>query len=69
MITVGISHLVEGGDAARRLVAAGAQLIELCSGFGPIWAAKVIEAIDDAVTVGGFAYRPEAIDRIHAIFA
>ena len=29
----------------------------------------MIEAIDDAVPVGAVAYGPEAIDRIHAIFA
>jgi len=51
------------------LVADGVQLIELCGGFGPIWTAKLIEAIDDAVPVGSVAYGPEAIDRIQAIFA
>jgi hypothetical protein len=69
MTTIGVAHAEQGGDAAKRLVADGAQLIELCGGFGPIWTAKVIEAIDDAVPVGSVAYGPEAIDRIHAIFA
>ncbi len=69
MTTIGVAHVEQGSDAARRLVADGAQLIELCGGFGPIWTAKVIEAIDDAVPVGAVAYGPEAIDRIHAIFA
>jgi hypothetical protein len=69
MTTIGVAHVEQGGDAARRLVADGAQLIELCGGFGPIWTAKMIEAIDDAVPVGAVAYGPEAIDRIHAIFA
>ncbi len=69
MTTIGVAHVEQGNDAARRLVADGAQLIELCGGFGPIWTAKVIEAIDDAVPVGAVAYGPEAIDRIHAIFA
>ena len=69
MTPIGVANAEQGGDAARRLVADGAQLIELCGGFGPIWTAKVIEAIDDAVPVGSVAYGPEAIDRIHAIFA
>ena len=69
MTTIGISQPEQGGDAARRLVADVAQLIELCGAFGPIWTAKVIEAIDDAVPVGSVAYGPEAIDRVHAIFA
>ena len=68
MTTIGISQPEQGGDAARRLVADGAQLIELCGAFGPIWTAKVIEAIDDAVPVGSVAYGPEAIARVHAIF-
>ena len=30
----------------------GIQLIELCGGFSPVWAGKIIEAIDYAVPVG-----------------
>jgi hypothetical protein len=51
-------------DVAKRLVSDGVQLIELCGGFGPIWAGKVIEAIDGAVPVGTVAYGPEAIDQV-----
>ena len=69
MTTIGISHLEQVCDAARRLVADGVQMIELCGAFGPIWTAKLIEAIDDAVPVGSVSYGPESIDRIHAIFA
>ena len=69
MTTIGISLPEQGADAARPLVADGAQLIELCGAFGPIWAARVIEAIDDAVPVGSVVYGPEAVDRVHAIFA
>ena len=69
MTTIGVAHAEQGGDAARRLVADGAHLIELCGGCDPIWKAKVIDAIDDAVPVGSVAYGPEAIDRVHAIFA
>lgn len=45
---------------ARDLVAEGVQIIELCGGFGPIWIARVTEAIDGAVPVGSVAYGPEA---------
>jgi hypothetical protein len=69
MTTIGISRPDQGAAAAKRLVADGVQLIELCGAFGPIWTAKVIEAIDDAVPIGSVAYGPEAIDRVHAIFA
>jgi hypothetical protein len=47
-------------DIAKELIAQGAQMIELCGGFGPIWIARVIEATDGKVPVGGVAYGPEA---------
>lgn len=69
MTTIGVATADQGPAAAQRLVADGVQLIELCGGFGPVWTARVIEAIDDAVPVGSVAYGPEAVDRVHAIFA
>jgi hypothetical protein len=36
--------------------------------FGPVWAGKVVEAIDGAVPVGVVGYDPEAVDQVHAIF-
>src|SRR5271154_1025182 len=45
---------------AKHLVKEGVQMIELCGGFGPIWVAKVLEAIDHAVPVGSVMYGPEA---------
>lgn len=69
MTTIGVPTADQGPAAAKRLVAEGVQLIELCGGFGPIWTARVIEAIDDAVPVGSVAYGPEAVDRVHDIFA
>lgn len=47
-------------DLARDLVADGVQMIELCGGFGPLWIARISEAIDHAVPVGSVAYGPEA---------
>ena len=47
-------------EIAKTLVAQGAQMLELCGGFGPIWIAKVYEAINQAVPVGSVAYGPEA---------
>jgi hypothetical protein len=45
---------------AKEAIADGAQLIELCGGFGPIWIAKVSEAIQGKVPVGSVAYGPES---------
>jgi hypothetical protein len=47
-------------DIAREAIANGAQMIELCGGFGPLWVAKVSEAIQGKVPVGSVAYGPEA---------
>lgn len=45
---------------AKQLVAEGVQMIELCGGFGSQWIAKVSDAIEGAVPVGGVFYGPEA---------
>jgi hypothetical protein len=41
---------------ALDLVAEGAQFIELCGGFEPIWAGRVIEATDGRIPVGTVGY-------------
>lgn len=69
MKVVGVSHPEEGIEAAKAMVAEGIQLIELCGGFSPVWAGKIIEAIDYAVPVGVVSYGPESIDSMHALFA
>ncbi|MFD0905299.1 DUF6506 family protein [Actinomadura sediminis] len=68
-ILVGIDGPDEVVGVAERLVDEGVQLIELCGGFGPVWAGRVIEAIDGAVPVGTVGYGPEAVDQVHAIFS
>ncbi len=45
---------------AQRLHAEGVQMIELCGGFGPLWIAKVSDALDGTIPVGSVAYGPEA---------
>ncbi|GAB1640673.1 DUF6506 family protein [Krasilnikovia sp. MM14-A1259] len=67
-VMVGVSSPEQGVAAARALVADGVQLIELCGGFGPVWTAKVIEAVGDAVPVGSVGYGPESISAMHALF-
>ncbi|MBA3660961.1 MAG: hypothetical protein H0W64_04490 [Gammaproteobacteria bacterium] len=47
-------------EVAKEAVSQGAQMIELCGGFGPLWVAKVYEALEGAVPVGSVAYGPEA---------
>lgn len=47
-------------EIAKELVANGAQMIELCGGFGPIWIAKIYAALGEKIPVGGVMYGPEA---------
>lgn len=68
-VLVGVPKPEDSVEAARRLVGEGAQMIELCGGFGPVWAGRIIEAIDGAVPVGVVGYGPEAVDQVHAIFS
>ncbi|WP_436776418.1 DUF6506 family protein [Yinghuangia sp. YIM S09857] len=68
-VLVGVPAPSDGPAVARELVAEGVQLIELCGGFGPVWTAKIIEAVDGGVPVGAVGYGPEAVDQVHAIFA
>jgi len=68
MVAIGVSDASDGPAAARTLVNEGAQLIELCGAFGPIWTAKVIEAIDGKVPVGFVGYGPEAITQMYKLF-
>lgn len=66
---VGVSHPEQALPVAQAMVADGVQLIELCGGFGPLWTARVIEAIAGKIPVGSVSYGPESIDQMHALFA
>lgn len=55
-------------DAAVELVDAGAQSIELCGAFGPVWTARVIEATGGRVPVGAVAYGEESVHALAALF-
>lgn len=69
MKVVGVSHPEKGIAVARKMVEEGIQLIELCGGFSPVWAGKIIEAIEYAVPVGVVAYGPESIDSMYRLFS
>ena len=68
MKVVGVRGPELGIAAAREMVAEGIQLIELCGGFSPVWAGKIIEAIDYAVPVGVVGYGPESIGGMSRLF-
>lgn len=56
-------------QVAVELVDEGAQLIELCGIFGPVWAAKVIEATGGRVPIGSVAYGVESVPGLAALSA
>lgn len=60
--TIGIDfqHKEHVIDVAKEAVANGAQMIELCGGFGPLWIAKVSDALEHKIPVGSVFYGPEA---------
>ncbi|WBB63103.1 DUF6506 family protein [Streptomyces sp. WMMC500] len=61
----------EAAPAIAALVTEGAGLVELCGGFGPVGAAKVIAEVGDRVPVGAIGYGSEslaAISRFHLTF-
>ena len=59
-IGIDFHHKEQVIDVAKEVITHGAQMIELCGGFGPLWIAKVSEAIQGQVPVGSVAYGPEA---------
>ena len=56
-------------DVAVELVDAGAQSIELCGAFGPVYTARVIEAVGGRVPVGSATYGMESVPALAALFA
>src|SRR4051794_35550532 len=67
-VMVGVEKPAQAIPVAQQMVADGIQLIELCGGFGPIWTAKVIEAIDGVIPVGSVGYGPESISGMAQLF-
>ncbi|MEO3764651.1 DUF6506 family protein [Streptomyces sp. B8F3] len=61
----------EAAPLIADLVTEGAGLVELCGGFGPVGAAKVIAEVGDRVPVGAIGYGSEslaAVSRFHLTF-
>ncbi|MFD9963096.1 DUF6506 family protein [Amycolatopsis sp. NPDC058986] len=67
-VLIGMAAPDQVVDVARRLVDDGAQLIELCGGFGPQWTARVLDAVGDRVPVGAVTYGTESVPGLHTLF-
>ena len=66
---VAVPEKSAAAGVAVELVDGGAQSIELCGAFGPVWAARVIEAIGGRVPVGSVTYGMESVPSLAALFA
>ncbi|CAL9585070.1 hypothetical protein SUDANB95_05079 [Actinosynnema sp. ALI-1.44] len=67
-VLVGVGRVEQVVAAARRLVDDGAELVELCGAFGPVWTAKVLDAVGGRVPVGSVTYGAEATRQLHDLF-
>ncbi|HEX6016442.1 MAG TPA: DUF6506 family protein [Geminicoccaceae bacterium] len=66
---VAVPDQAAAAKVAVELVDGGVQFIELCGGFGPVGAAKVIEAVGGRVAVGVVTFGAESISKLAAVFA
>lgn len=66
---VAIGDPSAGVPVAKELADDGCELLELCGAFGPVWTARIIEAVGDGVVVGAVAYGAESVDRLAALTA
>ncbi|MEM1243647.1 MAG: DUF6506 family protein [Pseudomonadota bacterium] len=57
-VGVDMSDKARALDVAVALAAEGYQMIELCGGFGPEWAYKIAEKLENQVPVGAVLYGP-----------
>jgi predicted polyphosphate/ATP-dependent NAD kinase len=60
LVCVGITKVADAPAAARRLVADGVELIELCGGFGGAGLGAVVSAVKGRVPVGAVFFGVEA---------
>ncbi|MCO7227315.1 DUF6506 family protein [Pleionea sp. CnH1-48] len=66
---VGVSSLDEAIVAAKKMVADGIQVIELCGGFGTEDRELLIQAVDSEVPVGSVSFSKSEKDKLTAFLA
>jgi hypothetical protein len=68
MTCVGVPSIADAPDAARKLVADGVELIELCGGFGGVGLGSVVAAVNSRVPVGAVFYGCDASAGLQRLF-
>ena len=64
---IGVKDFDDAVNTAKSLVEDGVEFIEVCGGFGPVGAAKVIEAVGDKVPVGSVSFGIESAGKFSAL--
>ena len=68
LICVGVPHVDDAAEAARKLLSEDVQLIELCGAFSGSGLAAVVAAVNNRVPVGAVFYGCEASSGLHRLF-
>jgi predicted polyphosphate/ATP-dependent NAD kinase len=68
LVCVGVPSIADAPAAARKLVEEGAELIELCGGFGGAGLASVVSAVGGRVPVGAVFYGVDASAGLQRLF-
>lgn len=55
-------------EVAEQLAKEGFQMIEICGGFGPEWAYKISEHLNNQVPVGAVFYGPQFRQQLADLF-
>jgi hypothetical protein len=68
LISVGVKDIAEAESVAQQLVAEGAQLIELCGGFGGAGLGAIVSSVQGKVPVGAVFYGVDASAGLQRLF-
>jgi len=69
MSVIGVRDFAQAADTACILVKDGVKFIDLCSGFGPAGAAKVINAVGDKIPVSAACFGIESVAKAASVFS
>jgi hypothetical protein len=67
LVCVGVPRWEDAAGEARKLVAQGVKLIELCGAFGGAGLASVTSAVGSDVPIGAVFYAADAAPRLHRL--
>jgi len=68
LVCVGVPSVADAPALARRLVADGVELIELCGGFGGEGLGAIVAAVNNRVPVGAVFFGVEASAALNRLF-